>query len=526
MTSKDFGVGTRRSAFSTVEVDDGNFNYGDRLMIEMSQKSYRDFWIRPVGGVVNQSGPFTFNIEPMVDRYVQFNKASIEMVVRIVKADGSNLSMWNDIVAPVNLFGPCMWESINVSLNGKPFSGASAINAGYKAFLETMLSYDSDARNTHLNAQYFHLDSPGEYGNMTLSAPVIRKHLRRSVDLGLTQGPQIPADLEPDEEAAERQSLGEAMEEGVMSEIEKAKKREALFETFFQSTLHDEMAILVAHGKPVNKGFENRFSIVCGSEPFDMYAPITHDFFKLNNHVGPGNRVEIRLQKYPDKFLLNSYLEWDNYKIVIEDMKLHLRTIERRERVHCPLKEVYFMNETQVHKQIIAVHSPTANIRLFNGGIMPKTIILAMTSTKAFEGDYAYNPFNFHHYNVNTVALKINGDTYPTDGLSFDFAKENAHVSRGYHWMFENTGAADCERGNIVSWQAFQAGCFLIPFDLTPDKCNGLHNHNAEYGFIDLELSFDHPLNEAIYVVYEMVFPKVVINDKSTNTLTILDQEA
>lgn len=66
----------------------------------------------------------------------------------------------------------------------------------------------------------------------------------------------------------------------------------------------------------------------------------------------------------------------------------------------------------------------------------------------------------------------------------------------------------------------------MLPFDLTPDKCNGLHNHDAERGYADLELKFAHELPESIYVLYELVFPKVVVNEKVENSLSILDIEA
>ena len=552
---QDYGVGNRRAGLDLVEVDDGNFDYNEKVLVETSQKHFRDYWIRPVGGVVNQEGPFIFMIEPMTDRYLQLNRACLEIKCKVVRQDGSDLG-WNDIVAPVNLLGAVMWESVNVHLNGHPFKGASAINAGYKAIIETMLSYDSDARDTHLKAQFLELDSPYRYSDMHISQETIKRIFYEAITDNLVTPPQFPQEYLPydykagDEipvptplELANLQTVDEddellpmvkGQEELVdyrerakqLSELQKRKKVVDLYRQYFIEkvvTMGQWKTVMAAGGNPTNIGYENRFGVVRRSAPFDMYVPITHDFFKLNNHIGPGNRIEIRLAMYPHSFLLNTYLDVFNYKLQILDMKLHLRTIERREKIPIPLKETYQMSETQLHRQIVGQGLPSITFRIHNGGVMPKTIIVAMVTTKAAEGSYSYNPFYFHHFDCERMALVINGETYPTDGLHFDFGATNPLVSRAYKWMYENTGASEGDKGNIVHWSAFQAGSFIVPFDLTPDKCNGIHNHNAEHGFIDLQLSFQRPLPVPIYVLYELVFPKVVINDKITNTVLSLD---
>jgi hypothetical protein len=96
-------------------------------------------------------------------------------------------------------------------------------------------------------------------------------------------------------------------------------------------------------------------------------------------------------------------------------------------------------------------------------------------------------------------------------------------VARGYHWLYDNTGAWFSQRGNCITYSAFKNGSFILPFDLTPDRCNGMHEHDGVYGTIDLVLEFGTPLEEPVTVCYELTFPKVVINNKNRGTLHILD---
>jgi hypothetical protein len=536
----EFGVGTRRTAFDVVEMDDGNFDYNEKVPVETSQKSSRDYWIRPIGGS-DHPGPYTFTIEPMVDRYLQLNKARMEMHCRVTNEDDTKISLWSDVVAPVNLLGSSMWESVEVSLNGQPFSGASSVNCGYKSYLETLLSYDADSRNTHLHSQFFYLDSPGNFENMQCSEEVFRRALLQALRTGEEEPvPPIPIEDKAGDILDEYHAalVAEARAEGseppqratvqatLKNEATKKAAREAAYQAYVEKKLGDLKFIVARGAGRVNKGFDNRFAIVAGSHSFDMFSPITHDFFKLNNHVGPGNKIDIRFTPHKDTFVLNSYLKDNKYKLHVDDMKLHLRTIELKERIAPPLTETYLMSETQMHKQLVGVLSPNTSFRIHNGGVMPKNVIVALVSTKAAEGAYDLNPFHFHHYYVDRMALVVNGEVVPSDGVRTDFTKANVECSRAYHWLYENTGAADSEKGNIVSWPAFQTGCFVQAWDLTPDKCNGLHNHNAEYGYIDLAISFTYPLRESIYVLYELVFPKVVINSKLTGTVAVLDIEA
>lgn len=638
MASQDFGIGTRAGGVDVLSVDDGNFDYNERVLVETSQRDGQDLWVRPDGGVVNQAGPFNFTIPPLDDRYIQLNRAALYVRARVEKANGERLSDWQDIVAPINLLGACMWERVEVLLNGNAFAGGAQINAGYKAYLETMLSYDTDGANTHLHTQFYHRDTPGLFGTMRVSEQRIRDGVRRALLNGSLAGPDIPQWLKPDETSEDYKAMarmryhdanvltlpvdasdpnndgldnlealrrarqeesdfaqlqrdidayvrehavqeeeeamedtpeaGEGEEEETpeqyrarlarnnrrvrqnadvrrrnevataqaradfarlhpLSERMKRRYRRDMFRKRCVGLLEDlDQFLYVQKEHPVNRGYDDRFAIVSGSPSFDMMSPITHDIFKMDNHLAPGNRLDIRLSRYPDAFLLNSLMAGENYRLVIEDMKLHYHVIERRDRVLPPPRERYLFNETKCNRQIVSGNVPTHTFRLHTGGVLPKTILLAMVWAPAADGSYEYNPWHLHHFHLKSAELIINGESYPQGGLEFDFNSVNPLVARGYRWMFENTGAMEGERGNIVSWQAFQAGSFIIPFDLTPDKCNGLHNHTAQHGYIDLQLTWDKPTPAPIYIVYETVHPKVLINDRTTSQIFSLDLEA
>ena len=167
-----YGVGTKAGGGDMVEVDGGDFNYNDKIMVETSQVKCHDFEIRPIGAITNSrpKGPQYFCIDPFVDKYLVNNRTRLEARLRVVKGNGEGISPLTDVVAPNNLIGPLMWESVVVHLNGQPFPGASNVNAGLKCYMDTMLSTENDARHTHMQTQVFHMDTPKNYEEMGMDA--------------------------------------------------------------------------------------------------------------------------------------------------------------------------------------------------------------------------------------------------------------------------------------------------------------------------------------------------------------------
>lgn len=164
MEVSEYGVGTRRSNVPMEEGSASNFFHDDVLMVDKVQVEGLQGHVNPVGGTVG-SGPFEFIIPPVADAYLLMNKLQLYMQLRIVKADGTNCTA-EDVVAPVNALGAVFWEHAEVHLNDYPMGGTSASNIHYKAYIETILSYDATSRETHMANQLFAMDKPNQYDTM------------------------------------------------------------------------------------------------------------------------------------------------------------------------------------------------------------------------------------------------------------------------------------------------------------------------------------------------------------------------
>jgi hypothetical protein len=220
-----------------------------------------------------------------------------------------------------------------------------------------------------------------------------------------------------------------------------------------------------------NRGFKERFSVTKLSRTFDMYSPLTSDFLRANNFLAPSNKLSIKLTRAKDSFLLVGAENLPtNYKLKIKDMKLFYDRIRLRETIPRPRVERYLVTGTELKKFPIAQELQTATLKVFNGGVKPKTIIMGQVVTTAVEGTIHDNPFNFQPFNLNFLQLRVDGRQVPSTPYKPDFASNPKLARREYSALFRNTGSFRMDRGNLVDYSTWCNSACLFAWDLTEDK--------------------------------------------------------
>ena len=114
---------------------------------------------RPFGGL-NASGPIEFVIPGTGTKYLDINNTQLYIKAKITKADGSDCDEAENAekVAPVNLLLHSMFSQVDVALNGKLISDSTPTYP-YRAMLETLLNYDKEAKDTHLQSRLYFKDA-------------------------------------------------------------------------------------------------------------------------------------------------------------------------------------------------------------------------------------------------------------------------------------------------------------------------------------------------------------------------------
>ena len=117
---------------------------------------------------------------------------------------------------------------------------------------------------------------------------------------------------------------------------------------------------------------------------------------------------------------------------------------------------------------------------LFFGNRLPDRVYLAFVEQEAYNGHVNKNPFNFETAGMREASLLVNGASEPHPPFKFESGENEKDL---YFNFLLNTGTSSCEMESVnVTMEEFQKGSFIIPFDRSLTKDNGLYTHKTEGG--------------------------------------------
>ena len=269
----------------------------------------------------------------------------------------------------------------------------------------------------------------------------------------------------------------------------------------------------------LNKGFKSRQEWSLGSKQVVMIGRPHLDLCFQDRLMLNGVDIKMRLVRSKDAFSLMG-----EGKVKIEDVALfvrkvkvdpsvqldHIRGLEKMSAKY-PLCRV----ETKVFS--VPKHNMMANQENLFLGQLPNRMVIGMVENTAFNGDKDKNPYNFKHFDVNYLALHVDGKQIPAKPLTPKF--DDKLCTRSYASLFTGTGFMGHDRGNQISRDEYADGFTLFAFDLTPDLDEGGHFHLVKQGNLRLELHFATQLPETINVIVYAEFDNVIEVDKARNVL-------
>ncbi|XP_072041591.1 uncharacterized protein F54H12.2-like [Amphiura filiformis] len=107
---------------------------------------------------VTSDGPLEFTVPGSPDGYLDLSQTQLYIRAKITLPDGADIPQ-DAPVGPTNLFLHSMFNQVDVHLNDRMVSVASNTYA-YRAMIETLLTYGSDATRSHLTSSLFYKDTP------------------------------------------------------------------------------------------------------------------------------------------------------------------------------------------------------------------------------------------------------------------------------------------------------------------------------------------------------------------------------
>jgi hypothetical protein len=118
-------------------------------------------------------------------------------------------------------------------------------------------------------------------------------------------------------------------------------------------------------------------------------------------------------------------------------------------------------------------------------------------------GSVNTNPYNFHHYDLNYLALYVNGKQIPSGRQTMDMGHEKASVM-AYRTLFVGCGIHQSNSELQITHDDYIEGFFMLLFDLTLDlAASEVHASHPDNGHIRVELKFAKALPDPVtYLLY------------------------
>jgi hypothetical protein len=424
------------------------------------------------------NGPIEFNIGGNTSRYMQLSTSRICGFCKVTKEDGTNIAN-NEGISVVNMFGPSLFQKMEMSVGGLPIPNLTCDMFHYKDYIETIESYGRDAAAGHLRGKGFRMDDFGKFDDVGTYTPYQAPVAEIPIDL--TAIPPRP-NITP-----RKPAVPEAMTASL------------------------------------NGGFRDRTAMIAGSRVFDFAFNLGQAFFQVDRLVPGRIPMTIRLTRAKDAFsILAPAGRTNNYKIVITELTLYIRAIQVRAELQLVNERkwlsdnpfLYYMTTTVVKPMPASVGLSSIILPQLFEGPLPKHIIVGQVLSAAYDGDYGLNPYNFQHFDTSMMCLKVNGAAKPNDPYRPNFTEKL--YMREYIDSQYNTGINHDNLGNCITYELFGGGAYLQPFDLSPNGDNGFQLHELGTGNVELQINWRTPLAKPVTIIAYASYDMEVQVDKNS----------
>ncbi|XP_053534212.1 uncharacterized protein F54H12.2-like [Ictalurus punctatus] len=181
-----------------------------------------------------------------------------------------------------------------------------------------------------------------------------------------------------------------------------------------------------------NRGLTKRAAFTNASNVVELLAPIHSDIFFQEKLMLNGVDIKIRMTRAKDEFcLMRSGAV--AYKLNIVSASLFVKKVSVSPGVRLghaqallstPAK--YPIDRVCVKNFSIPVGSRVCNQENLFLGTLPKSVVLAMVDNDAFTGSYDKNPFAFKNYDLEFLAVYLDGQQHPAKPLQPEYGSGSA----------------------------------------------------------------------------------------------------
>jgi hypothetical protein len=191
-----------------------------------------------------------------------------------------------------------------------------------------------------------------------------------------------------------------------------------------------------------NPGFLSRRSELLKEGSIEMIGKPHLNILKCNTLLLNNLQINFHFTRTNEKFCLMA----DNlqqYTVLIKKAILRVRRVRMAPEImlnHAMMLEKtnakYPIRDVSVKAATIQVKTQGITINDFSTGVIPRRLIFALVDSSAYSGSNKKNPFDFQHFDLQSIELKVGGNALPyASALEFNFNQGNYQLA--YNSLFQ-----------------------------------------------------------------------------------------
>lgn len=261
----------------------------------------------------------------------------------------------------------------------------------------------------------------------------------------------------------------------------------------------------------------------------DFSLVLHEDFFQLIQLVPGGTRINVTFLRNSEDFLFlqtapAAGAQAKKYTIEFNKLYLSVKKVRLSERKHAAIenklkltKAIYPYSRGIIKTFLLDKNTSSQIISRVAVTWLPRCIIIGLIATDALDGNRQKNPYYFKRHGLKTIQLQYNGTPIPADPLEVG----DDQYQDAYRHYLDQIGIGQSNQHNLINLTDFQKGNFLIPFNLTPDQCQGTnHHHEIKNGTINVSLTFDAAVTSTLTMVTYQLYEDFLHIDNNRIAIT------
>ena len=239
-----------------------------------------------------------------------------------------------------------------------------------------------------------------------------------------------------------------------------------------------------------------------------MIIPIHNDLMTAESYLPPNTKLNIIFKRADDNFVIMQG-DANEYKVDLSNLMIKVKKYDVSEDVKKYYSKMLKTKPPNIAytKNVIRTYTKPkgdydlSHYNLFQSSRLPERVYITMVEQDAFQGNSKKNPFNFQMFNLKEASLVVNDVSEPS--IPYKFGSGGA-IKDLYFDFLENTGTSPFEMDSVwITKKEYQYGYFILAWDRSPTKNNGLYTHKMDGGTMGIRMTVSKPLaNNIMVIVY------------------------